>query len=42
MVVVWMDRDEGYIEMLLDRVKKFHPIVMEELEQLKNYNPKKH
>ena len=42
MVVAWMDRDEGYIEMLLDRVKKFHPIVMEELEQLKNYNPKKH
>jgi len=40
LAVSWMVRDEEYIKKLLQRVKLFYPIVMEEVEKLKGYKPK--
>lgn len=40
LVVAWMERDQEYIDKLLDRVKKFYPLVQEEYEKIKNYKPK--
>lgn len=40
LVVAWMEKDDKYIKKLLDRAKKFYPLVQEELEKLKTYKPK--
>lgn len=40
LVVAWMDRDQEYIEKLLERITLFYPLVQEEVEKLKTYKPK--
>ena len=35
----WMERDQEYIDKLLERVKLFYPIVLEEVDKLKKYKP---
>lgn len=39
LVVAWMERDQEYIDKLLERVEKFYPLVQEELDKLKSYKP---
>lgn len=39
-VVAWMERDQKYIDKLLERVKLFYPLVMDEYEKLKSYKAK--
>jgi len=39
LAVEWMERDQEYIDKLLDRVKKFYPLVEKEYQKLINYKP---
>ena len=39
LAVAKMERDQEYIDKLLERVKLFYPIVLEEVEKLKKYTP---
>lgn len=40
MAVEWMERDQEYIDKLLDRVEKFYPVVLDEYKKLNKYKPK--
>lgn len=40
MAIAWMERDQAYIDKLLDRVQKFWPVVEDELQKLQSYQAK--
>lgn len=40
LAVAWMKRDQEYIDKLLDRVKKFYPLIEKEYQKLSQYKPK--